>query len=90
MNARYKVGRRGRGIIAKKMILQPRPSSSMCEVPFTQELLAICLTFFGIQLKLLSLDILFGYELGMVSVDISDYPSISELNEGVVDKMAVD
>ena len=48
MNARYKVRRRGRGTIPKKVVLQPRPSPSVCEVSLTQELLAICLVFFGI------------------------------------------
>ena len=90
MNVRYEVGRRGRGAVAKKVILQPRPSPSMCEIPLTQELLAVCLAFFGVQLKSLSLDVLFGGELGAVSVDVGNNPSISESDEGVVDKVAVD
>ena len=90
MNARYKVRRGGRGAVPKEMVLQPSPSSSMRGVSLTQELLAIRLALFGIQLKSLSLDILFGGELGTVSVDVSNYSSIGESDEGIVDKMAVD
>ena len=90
MNARYEVRRRGRGAVTKEMVLQPRPSSSMCEISLAQELLAIHLALFGIQLKLLSLNILFGGELGTVSVDVSNYSSVGESDEGIVDKMAVD
>ena len=90
MNARYKVRRGGRRVVPKEVILQPRPSSSVHKVSFAQELLAIGLALLGIQLKSLSLDILFGGELGAVGVDISNYSSVGESDKGIVDKMAVD
>ena len=90
MNAGYEVRRRGRRLVAKEVILQPRPSPSMCEVPLTQELLTIRLMFFSIQLKLLSLDILFSGELSSIGVDVSDYSSVSESDEGIVDEVVVD
>ena len=90
MNARYEVRRGGRGTVPKKMVLQPGSSPSMCEVPFTQELLAIRFALLGIQFKPLSLDILLGGELSAIGVDVGDYPSVSESDEGVVDKVAVD
>ena len=90
MNARYEVRRRGRRAVTKEMFLQPRPSSSMREISLTQELLAIRLALFGIQLKSLLLDILFGGELGTISVDVSDYSSVGESDEGIIDEMAVD
>ena len=90
MDARYKVRRGGRRAIAKEVVLQPRPSSSVREIPLTQELLAIRFALFGIQLKTLSLDVLFGGELGAICVDISDYSSVGESDEGVVDEVAVD
>ena len=62
----------------------------MCEIPLTQKLLAIRFAFLGIQFKPLSLDVLLGGELSAISVDIGDYPSVSESDEGVVDKVAVD
>ena len=74
----------------KKVVLQPRPSPSMHKVPLAQELLAIRLTLFGIQLKSLSLDILFGGELSAVSMDVGNNSGISESDEGIVDKMVVD
>ena len=90
MNTGYKVRRGGRRAVPKEMVLQPRPSSSVHKVSFAQELLAICLALFGIQLKSLSFDVLFGGELGTIGVDISDYSSIGESDEGIVDEMAVD
>ena len=90
MNARYEVRGRGRGTIPKEVVLQPRPSSSMCEIPLTQELLAIRLALFSIQLESLSLDILFSGELSAISVDVGDYPSVSESDESVIDKVTVD
>ena len=90
MNTRYKVRRGGRRAVLQEMVLQPGPSSSVRKVSFAQELLAICLALFGIQLKSLSLDILFSGELGAVGVDVSDYSSIGESDEGIIDKMAVD
>ena len=90
MNAGYKIRRRGRGTIAKKMVLQPRPGPSMCEISLTQELLAVCFALLSIQFKPLSLDILLGGELGAISVNVGDYPSVGELDESVVDKVAVD
>ena len=90
MNARYEVRRRGRRTIAKEVVLQPRPSPSMHKVPFAQELLAICFMLLGIQLETLPLNILHSGELGAVSVDIGNYSSVSELDEGVVDKVTVD
>ena len=89
MNARYEVRRRGRGAIPKKMVLQPRSSPSMCEVSFAQELLAVCFALLSVQFKSLPLDILLGGELSAIGVNISDYPSVSEPNKGIVDKMAV-
>ena len=89
MNARYKVRRRGRGTVAQKVVLQPRPSPSVCEISLTQKLFSISFAFLSIQLKPLLLDILFGGELGAIGVNISDYPSVSEPNEGIIDKMAV-
>ena len=62
----------------------------MCEIPLTQKLLAVRFVLLGIQFKPLSLDVLLGGELGTISVDIGDYPSVSESDEGVVDKVAVD
>ena len=62
----------------------------MCEIPLTQKLLAVRFALLGIQFKPLSLDVLLGGELGTISVDIGDYPSVSESDEGVVDKVAVD
>ena len=90
MNARYEVRRRGRGTITKKVTLQPRPSPSMCEIPFTQELLAVRLALFGVQLESLPFDILFGGDLSTVSMDVGNDSSISESDEGVVDKVTVD
>ena len=90
VNARYEVRRRGRGAIPKKVVLQPRPSPSMCEVSLAQELLAVCFALLGIQFKPLSLDILLGGELSTIGMDVSNYPSISESNKGIVDKVAVD
>ena len=89
MNARYKVRRRGRGAVAKKVVLQPRPSPSMHKVPFAQELLAIRFTLLGVQLETLSFDILLSGDLGAISMDVGDYSSVSESDEGVVDKVAV-
>ena len=62
----------------------------MCEIPLAQKLLAICFALLGIQFKPLSLDILLGGELGAIGVDVGNYPSVSESDEGVVDKVAVD
>ena len=62
----------------------------MREIPLTQKLLAIRFALLGIQFKPLSLDILLGGELGAISVDVGDYPSVSESDESVVDKMAID
>ena len=90
MDARYEVRWRGRGTIMKEVVLQPRPSSSMCEIPLTQELLAVHLALFCIQFKPLSLDVLLGSELGAVGVDVSDYSSVSKSDEGIVDEVAVD
>ena len=53
-------------------------------------MLAICFTLLGIQLEALPLDVLFGGELGMVSVDVSNDPSVCESDKGIVDKVAVD
>ena len=90
MNAGYEIRRGRRGAIAQKMVLQPRPGPSMCEVPLTQELFAICFALLGIQLKSLSLDILFGGELGAIGMDVGNYSSISKSDESIVDKVMVD
>ena len=47
----------------------------MCEVSFTQKLLAVCFVFFGIELESLSFDVLLSGELSAIGVDISDYPA---------------
>ena len=90
MNARYKIRRRGRGTITKKVVLQPGSSPSVRQIPFAQELLAICFALLGIQLKTLLLDVLLGGELSMIGVNIGNYPSISEPNERIIDKVTVD
>ena len=87
MNARYKVRRGGRRAVAKEVVLQPRPGPSMCEIPFAQKLLAICFTLLGVQLEALPLDVLFGGELGTVSVDVSNDPSVRESDKGIVDNV---
>ena len=74
----------------QKMVLQPRPSPSMCEVSLTQELLAIRFALLGIQLKMLLLDVLLSSELGAISMNVGDYSSVSESDKGVVDKVPVD
>ena len=61
----------------------------MCEIPLTQKLLAIRFAFLGIQFKPLSLDILLGGELSAISVDVGNYSSVSESDESVVNKVAV-
>ena len=90
MNTRYKVRRGGRRAVPKEVVLQPRPSSSVRKVSFAQELFAICLALFDIQLESLSFDILFGGELGAICMDVGNYSSVGESDESVVDKVAVD
>ena len=90
MNARYEVRRWGRGAISKEVVLQSRPSSSVREISLAQELLAICFVLLGIQLKTLSLDILFGGELGTICVNVGNDSSVSELDKSIIDKVTVD
>ena len=53
-------------------------------------MLAVRLAFFIVQLKSLSLNVLFGGELGTVSMDVGNNSGVSESDESVVDKVAVD
>jgi hypothetical protein len=83
-------GGRGGGAFPKKVGLQPSSSPSMSKVSLTQELLPICLSFLSIQLQSLALNVLFGSELRVIGVNVSNNSGIKEVDKGIVDKVTVD
>jgi hypothetical protein len=83
-------GGRGGGAFAKEVGLQPSPSSSMRQISFTQELVALSFLLFSVQLQPLTLDVLLGGELRTIGVDVSDNSGIKKVDECVIDKVTVD